>query len=152
VFPDPEPTLRTTVLLSDVKQTLFYWERTVGNEAQLCCWDYDLNIHDIVGFVRDFVEAARKGANEELHVHVYADDCYGFTTIAAAANRDIWLDAIFGITPEPTYLRVDITLCTVFLDLRPSSHATALEIAVTYESGKLHSLVANLYQHTSKLP
>jgi hypothetical protein len=152
VFPDPAPTLRTTVLLSDVKQTLFYWERTVGKDAQLCCWDYDLNIHDIVGFVRDFVETARAAANEELKLNVYSDDCYGFTSIGSAANRDIWLDAILRITPEPTYLRVDIPLCAVFLDLRPSSHATSLEIAVMYETDKLHSLVADLYQHTSKLP
>jgi hypothetical protein len=153
VFPDPVPTLRTTVLLSDVKQTLFYWERTVRQKAQLCCWDYDLNIFEVLGFVRDFVEAARGKANlDNFNLEVYSDDRYGLAYVKPASGSEAWLDAVLKISPEPTYLRVDTPLCIVFLDLRPSGQATALEIAVLYETPKLHSQVARLYQQTSKLP
>jgi hypothetical protein len=153
VFPDARPTLRTSVLLTEIQQMLFYWERTVGFTAQLCCWEYALNLTDMLGSICSFLAKAHDVLQGEVEVtlKVYGTDIFRVLTTSPFVGKDELFDQILTVTRTPHYLRLDSKICSIFLDVAPPDPTTGLEVAVMYERTHLHPLIGELYENTATL-
>ncbi|HEV2800393.1 MAG TPA: hypothetical protein VGW12_07850 [Pyrinomonadaceae bacterium] len=154
VFAAPDPTLRTAVHLAHAQQLLFYWERTAGHSAQLCCWEYDTNIKELLDCISSFLIKAHSEFQREstATLKIYANNLFKQVTINADLSKGQLLDTILRFTPAPNYIRIETSSCIVFSDVVPPDPMASLEIAVMYEKPHLHQLVADLFQQTSTLP
>jgi hypothetical protein len=154
VFSEPFPTLRTIVKLTDIKEeVLLTWERSVGHSSQLCYWSYGAGLHAALDRLASFLKEAHGEPGElaPVQLHVFAGDFYGVTTSNVDLSDFQLFDIVLSISPDPNYIRIETSDCTVFLDVKPREVAARLEMAVMYEKS-LHREVANLYRDTSLFP
>jgi hypothetical protein len=154
VIPDPIPTLRTTIKLSDIKdESLLTWERSVGHDSQLCYWSYRSNIQEVFEQIGIFlIDSHRKSTEQSpIHLHIFADELYEHKIFEDGPLGVKWFDEILSVTSNPNYFRMDTSVCSVFLDAMPAKNATHLEMAVMYKKD-IHRQVATLYRQTSVFP
>lgn len=152
IFPEPATTYRTKVSLWEVAQPLFYWERVVGKSSQLCCWEYSLlSLEQMLNSVGEFFVNAQKATKfkNQIRLHIFAEDSDEELTIGNSAPEGEWMRQVLAVTKTPHYLRFETDVCILYLDVVPIEPTTGLEIAVLYESRKLHNAVSNLHRETS---
>ncbi len=151
VYPDPVPTLRTTIRLADIKEEiLLVWERSVGHASQLCYWNYSSDIQDAFERIGELLVKAHSESQGGFtaRLHVFARDLYKDKSFEVAPSEIQWYDEVLSLSPNPTYIRIDTNICTVFLDAAPPEDGTRLDMAVMYKKN-LHRHVATLYRHTA---